>query len=83
MTGYDNLVTGPRMNDDTLARATAVLSQSRVLRSHILYVRARDGQIVLRGNVSLFYHKQLAQELIRAEIPDATIINEIQVVFKE
>jgi hypothetical protein len=70
-------------NGDNLTRAEAVLAQSKVLRSRGLSVSSRDGQLILRGKVSLFYHKQLAQELIRAEIPDVMLINEIQVHFEE
>jgi len=70
-------------SDGNLTRAEAMLARSTVLRSRGLSVLNRDGQIILRGKVSLFYHKQLAQELIRAEIPDVMIVNEIQVHFEE
>jgi len=69
--------------DDNLTRAEAILAHSKVLRSRGLSVSNRDGHLIIRGQVSLFYHKQLAQELIRAEIPDVMLINEIQVHFEE
>jgi hypothetical protein len=70
-------------SDGNLTRAEAILARNTALRSRGLSVLNRDGKIILRGKVSLFYHKQLAQELIRAEIPDVMIVNEIQVHFEE
>ena len=68
---------------DILTRARAVLSHSKVLRLRGLAVSSSEGQIILRGKVPLFYHKQLAQELIRSEIPDVMLVNEIQVHFED
>jgi hypothetical protein len=80
--GEANVLRIPLAANDTLARARAVLAQSQVLRSRGLSVSSQGEKIILRGKVSLFYHKQLAQELIRAEISDVSLVNEIQVHFE-
>lgn len=42
----------------------------------------QDGEaIVLRGRVSSFYHKQLAQEVVRNAIDCVEVINAIRVVY--
>ena len=40
----------------------------------------RDGRIVLRGEVPLYYHKQLAQESMRNAPHVTQIVNHIEVV---
>jgi hypothetical protein len=37
--------------------------------------------VVLQGRVSSFYHKQLAQELVRSAIDGAEVINAIRVIY--
>jgi hypothetical protein len=64
--------------DGFLERARAVLSKSKIRDLKQLTV-AQDGKaIVLSGRVSTYYHKQLAQELLRAELGDV-VVNEMQV----
>ena len=66
---------------DTLARATAVLSRSRIRDLRRATISQEDDCIVLHGRASSYYHKQLAQELIRCELPDVEVINKIQVEY--
>ena len=42
---------------------------------------AVDGCVVLRGSVDSFYHKQLAQELVKMAIEGVEVINEIHVDY--
>ena len=67
------------MANDTLARAKAALSKSKIRDLRRLTVAQDHGQIVVRGRVSSYYHKQLAQELILREVGDVTVTNEMQV----
>ena len=43
-------------------------------------VEANSIGVVLHGQVNLFYYKQLAQELVRNELKDIPIFNEIEVL---
>jgi BON domain len=38
--------------------------------------------IVLHGHVNSFYHKQLAQELIKSKIDGAELVNEAEVIYR-
>ena len=67
---------------DILTRARAVLSHSKVLRLRGLAVYSSEGQIILRGKVPLFYHKQLAQELVRMAVEGVEVVNLIDVVYR-
>ncbi len=71
---------------DTAARAKSALSRSRIYDLRRLSVEPDGEAVVLRGRVSSFYHKQLAQELVRNElarneIEGAEVINAIRVVY--
>jgi hypothetical protein len=66
----------------------AELAQARtaLLRSNIYVLRKlqvdRDGdRLVLRGRVESYYHKQLAQELVRADVHGSEVLNALQVVY--
>jgi hypothetical protein len=66
----------------TLAsRAKATLLGSKIYTLRKLHVEDAEGAIILRGRVESFYHKQLAQELIRTAIDGVEVINAIQVVY--
>ncbi len=65
--------------DEALAMAKAVMRGSAVQQIRRLRVERFGECIVMDGRVSSFYHKQVAQELIRCKLPDITVVNEIQV----
>jgi BON domain len=72
----------PRSAALTLAsRARAVLQASKIYTLRKLHVEDADGAIILRGRVESFYHKQLAQELIRTAIDGVEVINALHVVY--
>jgi hypothetical protein len=66
---------------DVVDRAKNVLRQSKIHELRKLDVDRVDEGIVLRGYASTFYHKQLAQELVRKELYDEEVLNQIQVVY--
>ena len=69
--------------DDLHARAQAALSNSPFFELHELQVEQRDGTLFISGNVSSFYHKQLAQEVVRSVCKGIEVNNSIQVESTE
>ena len=67
----------------TVIRAREALTRSPIAAMREIIVESNTTGIVLRGQVSLFYYKQLAQELVRKEIEDAPLFNRIEVVHLE
>jgi hypothetical protein len=66
----------------TLAdRARHILGRSRIFDLRALEVEQADDSVVLRGSVDSYYHKQLAQELVRTSIDGVEVINEIHVDY--
>jgi len=59
---------------DTLQpRAQTALGNSPVCELRDLRVDKREGALVISGAVSSFYHKQLAQEVVRAVCKDCQV----------
>jgi hypothetical protein len=61
-------------------RARSILANSKIPAMRKLIVDENSFGIVLRGQVHLYYYKQLAQELVRNEFEDIAIVNHIEVV---
>ncbi len=66
---------------DSASEARHALSRSRIYDLRRLMVDQDGEAIVLRGRVSSFYHKQLAQEVVRNAIDCVEVINAIRVVY--
>ena len=64
------------------SRAKAVLSRSRIFDLRKLLVEEEGDTVVLRGRVDWFYHKQLAQELVKATLENVEVVNDIQVAYR-
>jgi hypothetical protein len=64
-------------------RAQAALVSSPFYELRGLQVEWRDDALLLSGSVSSFYHKQLAQEVVRSVCRDTTVINSISVEHEE
>jgi hypothetical protein len=64
---------------DLASQAKAVLGRSRIFDLRCLEVEQFDEYVVLRGRVDSYYHKQLAQELLKTHIDGVEVINEIDV----
>lgn len=65
--------------DDVRPRAQAALANSPFYELRELQVDAHDGTLLISGRVSSFYHKQLAQEVVRSVCLDAQVVNTIDV----
>lgn len=66
---------------DVASQAKAVLGTSRIFDLRCLDVQRDGAGVVLRGSVSSFYHKQLAQELLKTAIDGIEVVNEIDVDY--
>lgn len=66
---------------DIADRAQAALGRSTIFDLRRLRVQQDGEAVVLRGRVSSFYHKQLAQELVRTALDGAEVVNAISVVY--
>ena len=66
---------------DAETRAKSALSQSSIYVLRKLHVEQRGEAIILRGRVDSFYHKQLAQELVRMAIEGVEVTHAISVVY--
>ena len=64
-------------------RAQAALSNSPFYELRELQVERRRDGLLISGCVSSFYHKQLAQEVVRSVSADAKVINSIHVKPEE
>ncbi|GIW93112.1 MAG: hypothetical protein KatS3mg110_1153 [Pirellulaceae bacterium] len=61
-------------------RAQAALAASSVYVLRDVQVQELNGQLILTGKVDSYYHKQLAQEIVRAVVRHLRIVNELEVV---
>jgi len=66
---------------DLASQAKAVLGRSRIFDLRCLDVEQEADCVVLRGSVDSFYHKQLAQELVKMNVEGVEVINEIDVDY--
>jgi hypothetical protein len=71
---------------ETLATATHERAQRALLNSPIhalreLRVEQVDDALVLSGCVQTFYHKQLAQELVRTVADECELVNSVDVRY--
>jgi hypothetical protein len=68
------------LQEEAVNRAKDILRRSRIRDLQKMVVECVGNDIALHGHASSFYHKQLAQELIRQEVGDLRILNHVQVV---
>ena len=71
-------MTSTAIDNDGLQAQTA-LSGSPIYELRDLKVRPTRKDLVISGTVSSFYHKQLAQEVVRSVCGDASVVNSIRV----
>lgn len=66
---------------DELTRARTALAQSSIYVLRKLQIE-RDGEsLIMRGRVDSYYHKQLAQELVKTAVMGVEVINALHVVY--
>jgi osmotically-inducible protein OsmY len=61
--------------------ARGALSRSNIYDLRMLRVDGDGDSVVLSGRVSSFYHKQLAQEIVRTAADGFEVVNAIRVVY--
>jgi hypothetical protein len=64
---------------DVQTRAQAALCNSPFYELRELLVEPREDGLLLSGGVSSFYHKQLAQEVVRSVSTGIKLVNTVQV----
>jgi len=64
---------------DVQSRAQTALAKSPFYELREVQVEQRDQMLLLSGAVSTFYHKQLAQEVVRSVCQGVEVINSIRV----
>lgn len=64
-------------------RAQAALVSSPFYELRELQVESRNNALRLTGCVSSYYHKQLAQEVVRSVCRDTMVVNSIRVEHEE
>jgi hypothetical protein len=69
--------------DQLHPRAQAALATSPFYELRDLTVEPRGEGLVISGTVSSFYHKQLAQEVVRSVCRDIEIVNSIDVAYDQ
>jgi hypothetical protein len=70
---------GGLLLNDVRPRAQAALCSSPFYELHDLRVDDRGGALTISGTVTSFYHKQLAQEVVRSVCKEIEIVNTIDV----
>lgn len=78
--GYLTMPVVQRVYDDRRRRAQKALTRSHVYDIRRLEVDRHEDDVVISGSVSSFYFKQLAQELVLAELEETDQVrNEVKV----
>jgi hypothetical protein len=70
---------GEVSGNDVKPRAQTALATSPIHELRGLRVEQQNGALVIHGTVSSFYHKQLAQEVVRAVCREIALINSVDV----
>ncbi len=65
--------------EDIAQRAQSALAESPIYLLRQLDVEQVEGRLYLSGRVDTYYHKQLAQELVRAVSGDMQVVNSVDV----
>jgi hypothetical protein len=69
--------------DELQPRAQAALAKSPFYELRELQVEWRDDALRLSGCVSSFYHKQLAQEVVRSVCKETMVVNSVRVEHEQ
>jgi len=64
---------------DVQPKAQAALASSPIHELRDLEIEQRDATLSIRGVVSSYYHKQLAQEVVRAVCREIELVNSVRV----
>jgi hypothetical protein len=83
LSGRGHYLMGVTLVDEVQPRAQAALCNSPFYELRDLQVEQCDSALLISGCVSSFYHKQLAQEVVRSVGTDIKVVNSIQVESNE
>ncbi|GAA4427429.1 BON domain-containing protein [Bremerella cremea] len=64
---------------DIRSRVATALAASSVPRLRFIVVELEDNTVCLRGDVTTFYQKQLAQEVVRSIDSEVNVRNDLRV----
>jgi osmotically-inducible protein OsmY len=73
----DERVSAKRTVDAVRPLAQSALATSPISELRDLTVTQENGALLISGSVSSFYHKQLAQEVVRAVAGQVDVVNSI------
>ena len=71
------------MKKDVLTQAQSALAKSPIHALRELRVQLVGESLILSGRVGSFYHKQLAQEVVRRIASDLCVVNAVVVNYDE
>ena len=69
------------MTWDVESQAKLALAKSPIQALHDLHVECDGQKLLISGSVNSFYHKQLAQEIVRLIARDLRVVNAIDVQY--
>jgi hypothetical protein len=69
------------LSAEVKAQAQRALSSSPVFDLRMLQVEVVDDSLLLSGRVETFYHKQLAQEVVRHVADGVRLVNDVAVEY--
>lgn len=69
----------PDFTEKVESRARTVLADSPVYRLRQLQVERVGDALMISGNVDTYYHKQMAQEVVRTVCDGVKVVNSISV----
>ena len=69
------------ISTNACSRATEALAKSPIFVLRELQVDEAGGMLTLSGSVDTFYHKQLAQEIVRTAAEDCELVNSVSVEY--
>jgi hypothetical protein len=67
------------LDGDVLTRARSALTESPIFALRHLNVVQAGGRLLISGQVRTFYHKQLAQEVVRQFADGMRVVNSVEV----
>ena len=71
------------MTGEVITQARTALAESPIHALRELRVEPDGKALILSGHVDSFYHKQLAQEVVRLIAGDMHVINAVNVTYKQ
>jgi len=71
------------MASDVVTQAQAALVSSPIQALRELRVQRDGDRLLISGRVDSFYHKQLAQEVVRAIAKGLQVVNAVDVNYRE